>query len=263
MNDFLRLTFLGTGTSHGIPVIGCDCPVCQSTNPRNHRYRPSVLVEWRGKIVLIDTPPELRLQLLRAGVRHLDALVYTHTHADHLFGLDDVRIFNMRSGTALPVFGSKQTLENVRRQFFYVFDDGPLAGGKPQLDLHEISPLDQPFVAASLPIQPIPVMHGPTPVLGYRFANVAYVTDTNHIPAASLDLLRGLDVLILDALRERPHPTHFSLSEALAVVDRLAPRRAFFTHVCHDLEHEATNRRLPPGVELAYDGLSVISGGTV
>ncbi len=262
MNDLLRLTFLGTGTSHGIPVIGCDCPVCQSTNPRNHRYRPSVLVEWRGKIVLIDTPPELRLQLLRAGVGHLDALVYTHTHADHLFGLDDVRIFNTRTGVALPVFGSHRTLENLRRQYFYVFDDGPAAGGKPQLDLNEISPLDRPFVVATLPVQPIPVMHGPTPVLGYRFADVAYVTDTNLIPAASLDLLHDLDVLVLDALRDRPHPTHFSVSEALAVVEKLKPRRTYFTHVCHDLEHEETNRRLPPGVELAYDGLTVISSTT-
>ncbi len=262
MDDSLRLTFLGTGTSHGIPVIGCDCPVCRSANPRNHRYRPSVLVEWRGRVILIDTPPELRLQLLRADVRHLDALLYTHTHADHLFGLDDVRIFNARTGAALPVFGSRRTLESLRRQFFYVFEDGPVAGGKPSLDLNEISPLDRPFVAATLPVQPIPVMHGPTPVLGFRFADVAYVTDTNHIPDASLDLLRGLDVLVLDALRDRPHPTHFSLSEALAVVERLAPRRTYFTHVCHDLEHDETNRHLPPGVELAYDGLTVTSSTT-
>jgi phosphoribosyl 1,2-cyclic phosphate phosphodiesterase len=259
MNDSLRLTFLGTGTSHGIPVIGCKCPVCTSTNPRNNRYRPSIMVEWHGKTLLVDTPPELRLQLLRADVAHVDALIYTHTHADHVFGLDDVRIFNTRERTALPVYGTKQTLENLQRQFFYVFVETPLAGGKPQLDLHEIDPIDQTFVAAGLPIQPIPVMHGPTLVLGYRFGNVAYVTDTNQIPAPSLTLLDGLDVLVLDALRERPHPTHFSLSEALAIVEQVQPRRAFFTHICHDLEHDATNRRLPPGVELAYDGLRVES----
>lgn len=259
MNESLRLTFLGTGTSHGIPMIGCRCPVCRSPDPRNQRFRPSVVVEWRGKTILVDTPPELRLQLLRADVPHVDALVFTHTHADHLFGLDDVRVFSSHGRGALPVYGSLQTLDNLRRQFFYVFAPTPAAGGKPQLDLNPIDPLDQPFVAAGLLVQPIPVLHGTTPVLGFRFANVAYVTDTNQIPPASLDLLKGLDVLVLDALRESPHPTHFSLPEALAVVELLEPRQTYLTHICHELEHGATNRRLPPGVQLAYDGLRVES----
>jgi phosphoribosyl 1,2-cyclic phosphate phosphodiesterase len=261
MDDVVRLTFLGTGTSHGIPVIGCSCAVCLSPDPRNQRYRPSVLIEWRGKTVLIDTPPELRLQLLRAGVRHLDALLFTHTHADHLFGLDDVRVFNARSGDALPVYGTVEVLERIRQQFFYAFIETPLAGGKPQLDLRPIDARVSIVDVVGLPVEPVPVLHGPTPVLGFRFADVAYVTDTDEIPEASMRRLEGLAVLVLDALRDRPHPTHFSVSEALAVVARLRPRRAYFTHICHDLDHELTNRRLPPGIELAYDGLQVAGGG--
>lgn len=257
MRKPLRLTFLGTGTSHGIPMIGCACDVCRSTDPRNQRYRPSVLVQWQGKTILVDTPPELRLQLLRAKVTHLDAVIYTHTHADHLFGLDDVRVFCGHGAAGLPVFGSYQTLENLRRQFFYAFIETPAAGGKPRLDLQAIDPLDGKLDVVGLDVQPVPVLHGTTPVLGFRFGNLAYVTDTNQISAASLALLEELDVLILDALRDRPHPTHFSLGEALDVVARLRPNRTYFTHICHDLEHVATNRRLPPGVELAYDGLTI------
>jgi phosphoribosyl 1,2-cyclic phosphate phosphodiesterase len=259
--DIVQLTFLGTGTSHGIPVIGCGCAVCTSSDPHNRRYRPSVVVDWRGKRILVDTPPELRLQLLRAEVTHLDGLLFTHTHADHLFGLDDVRVFNARSGEALSVYGTAEVLDRIRQQFFYAFVDTPLAGGKPQLNLRPIQLTDRPFDVAGLPVQPIPVLHGPTPVLGFRFGNVAYVTDTNHVPEASYALLQDLEVLVLDALRERPHPTHFSVAEALAVVDRVKPRRAYFTHICHDLDHETTNRRLPAGVELAYDGLRVEGSG--
>ncbi len=251
----VRLTFLGTGTSHGIPVIGCTCAVCQSSDPRNQRFRASVLIEWQGKTLLIDTPPELRLQLVRAKVTHLDALLYTHTHADHIFGLDDVRVFSGRQCAPLPVYGMPQSLENLQRQFFYVFTETPMGGGKPRLDLRKINPLDQPFEAEGVPVQPVPVWHGPTPVLGYRFGDVAYVTDTNDIPEASLALLQGLDVLVLDALRQQAHPTHFSIPEALAIVERLKPRRTYFTHMCHDVDHEKTNRQLPPGIQLAYDGL--------
>lgn len=259
MSDRVRLTFLGTGTSHGIPVIGCDCAVCRSPDPRNQRYRPSVLIEWREKRLLVDTPPELRLQLVRAGVRQIDVLLFTHTHADHLFGLDDVRVFNARSGGPLPLYAAPEALDRIRQQFFYVFQDGPLGGGKPQLELVPISPLTAPFSAAGVPVQPIPVLHGTTPVLGFRFGDLAYITDTNRIPDASLPLLQDLDVLVLDSLRWHAHPTHFSIAEALAVVERVRPRQVYFTHICHDLDHERTNRQLPPGVELAYDGLVVES----
>jgi phosphoribosyl 1,2-cyclic phosphate phosphodiesterase len=257
--DGIRLTFLGTGTSHGIPVIGCDCVVCQSPDPRNQRYRPSVLIEQAERTILIDTPPELRLQLLRSGTKQIDALLLTHTHADHIFGLDDVRVFNQRTGKPMPIFASAESLANVRRQFFYAFADGPVGGGKPALDLQAIEPLDSPFEALGVPVQPVPVLHGPTTVLGYRFGRVAYVTDTNFIGPASLDLLGDLDVLVLDALRESWHPTHFSLDEALEVIRQLRPARSFLTHICHDVDHQTVSRRLPPNVELAYDTLVVES----
>jgi len=259
MADAVRLTFLGTGTSHGIPVIGCTCRVCRSADPRDQRYRPSVAIAWQGKRLLVDTPPELRLQLIRAGIGNVDALLFTHTHADHVFGLDDVRVFNQRFGTALPVYGTAQSLANLRQQFYYAFVETQVGGGKPELDLREIAPIDQPFHPAGLPVQPIPVFHGSLQVLGFRFGNLAYVTDTNRIPESSLALLTGLDALVLDALRIRPHPTHFNVSEALQIVEQLQPKRTYFTHICHDLEHAETNRMLPAGVELAYDGLVVES----
>jgi phosphoribosyl 1,2-cyclic phosphate phosphodiesterase len=261
MNNAPELLFLGTGTSHGIPVIGCFCPVCRSENPRNQRFRPAVLIKWQGVTLLVDTPPELRLQLLRANVTTIDGILFTHSHADHIFGLDDVRVFNQRNGVALPVYGSRETLGNLRRQFYYVFANTPAGGGKPQLELKTIEPTDRPFEVVGVPVQPIPVMHGETTVLAFRFGDVAYVTDTNGIPESSLAHLENLDVLILDALRERPHPTHFSLAEALAVVKRLRPRRAYFTHICHELEHDETNRHLPAGVQVAYDGLRISGCG--
>jgi phosphoribosyl 1,2-cyclic phosphate phosphodiesterase len=218
-----------------------------------------VLIDVTGKRLLIDTPPELRLQLLRAGVDQLDAILYTHTHADHVFGLDDVRVFNQRKAAAMPVYGTAATLANLRQQFFYVFVETPLAGGKPQLDLHEINPDGRTVDVLGVTVQPIPVLHGTLPVLGYRIGNVAYVTDTNYIPESSLALLADLDVLVLDALRHQPHPTHFSLAEALAVVERVRPKRTYFTHICHDLDHAATNRDLPAGVQLASDGLVIES----
>jgi phosphoribosyl 1,2-cyclic phosphate phosphodiesterase len=218
-----------------------------------------VVIEWRRRSILIDTPPELRLQLLRADIANVDALLFTHTHADHIFGLDDVRVFNQREGKALPVYATEESLANLRRQFYYVFVAGQVGGGKPELDLRTIAPLDRLFEVAGLPVQPIPVLHGTATVLGYRLGNLAYVTDTNRIPAKSLDLLSGLDLLVLDALRYQHHPTHFSVGEALAIVERLKPGRTYFTHICHDLGHEAANRALPAGVELAYDGLVVES----
>jgi len=257
MSDSVRLEFLGTGTSNGVPVVGCHCAVCTSDNPKNQRYRPSVVVDWRGKRLLIDTPPELRLQLLRARISYLDALLYTHTHADHLFGLDDIRAINQLRGGPLPVYGSVETLERLRQQFYYVFVATPAAGGKPSLDLREIAPLDGPFQAEGVPVQAVPIMHGSTPVLGFRFGNLAYLTDTNQIPESSFQLLQGLDILVIDALREARHPTHFSVGEALEVTRRLRPRRTYFTHICHDLEHESANQRLPAGVEVAFDGLVV------
>lgn len=250
----LKVTFLGTGTSHGIPVIACDCPVCTSTDPRNHRTRCSILLEYGEAHVLVDTPPELRLQAVRAGLRRLDAVLFTHSHADHVFGLDDVRRFNDLQGGALPCYADAETLADLRRIFQYVFVPTQVGGGKPRL---ELCPLNGPFNLFGLEVRPLRVMHGQLPITAYRFGKLAYVTDTSHIPPQSEAELHGLDVLVIDALRYRPHPTHFNLEQALAVVERLRPRHAFFTHLCHDVEHAQASAELPDGVELAYDGLVI------
>ncbi len=251
-----RVVFLGTGTSHGVPVIGCDCAVCTSPDPRDRRTRSSILVEWEGRNILVDTATELRLQALRENLRRVDAILFTHSHADHICGLDDVRRFNQLQRASLPCYGNRETLDNLTRQFWYVFADTQKGGGKPQLDLIPVEP-GQPLSVLGLEVRPIPVLHGRLPVLGYRFGDLAYVTDVSEIPVESLALLEGLDVLVLDALRWRPHPTHFSVEQALAVVERVRPDRAYFTHICHDLGHVETNQKLPPGVELAYDGLAI------
>ena len=252
-----RLTFLGTGTSHGVPMIACDCPVCTSQDPRDQRMRASVWVEWDGRSLLVDTATELRLQARRANLRRVDAILYTHAHADHICGLDDVRRFNDLQRASIPCYGTGETLDSLRRQFSYVFvDSGHKGGGIPRLDLVEIAP-DQAFDAVGLSVEAIPVLHGHTQVLGFRFDRLAYVTDCSEISPESRRRLEGLDVLVLDALRWRPHPTHFSVEEALAVVAEVKPRRTLLTHICHDLGHGETQAKLPPSVEIAYDGLVV------
>lgn len=250
----LKITFLGTGTSHGVPMIACECPVCTSPDPRNHRMRCAILLEHNDARVLVDTPPELRLQAVRAGLKRLDAVLFTHSHADHVFGLDDVRRFNDLQGGALPCYANELTLRDLRRIFEYVFVPTQAGGGKPRLDLR---PLNGAFELFGLPVRPLTVMHGELPITAYRFGNAAYVTDVSFLPEAAEKHLRGLDLLILDALRYRPHATHFSIAQALEVVERLQPRRALFTHLCHDVEHAAAAAQLPAGVELAYDGLAV------
>lgn len=251
----MRVTVLGSGTSNGVPVIGCHCAVCSSTDARDKRTRPSALIEVDGRTVLIDTAPELRLQLVRAGVDHLDAIVFTHEHADHIYGLDDVRVFSMRQRRPLPTYGSARTLAALRRAFAYIFDAAPMTGGgRPQLEPIEI---DGPFRAAGVAFEPLTVWHGDTPVLAFLIGRLAYVTDVSRIEPATMDRLRGLDVLILDALRERPHPTHYSLAEALAVIEELRPNRAYLTHICHDMGHAATEPKLPRGVHLCFDGLAL------
>lgn len=253
-----QLVFLGTGTSIGVPVIGCDCPTCASDDPRNNRLRCSLVLGLPEGNLLIDTPPDLRTQLLRAKLALVHAVLYTHAHADHLFGLDDVRLFPYFIGRRLPVYCEAEVEERIRQSFDYAFD--PItqkfpAGGVPQLEFERIT--TEPFEALGARVTPIRLIHGRFRVLGFRFGNIAYCTDTNEIPAESWPLLEGLDVLILDALRHQPHPTHFSLDEAVAVAERLSPKRTLFTHLSHDLEHKKTNAALPSGMELAYDGLSI------
>ena len=244
---------MGSGTSTGIPVIGCTCRVCLSTNPKNRRWRPGLKIEIKtgteDRIVLVDTPTDLREQALRFGLPRVDAIVFTHPHADHIYGLDDVRIFNFRQGTAIPCYGSEETLRNIRRAFAYVFEAGQEGGGKPQLDLH---PVREPFELLGRTFVPVPVWHGEMEVFGYRTGGFAYVTDCNQIPETSFRLLEGVEILVLDALRHRPHPTHFSVEEAIEVAERVGARRTIFTHMTHDIDHDDP---LPAGVELGYDGL--------
>lgn len=248
----MKVTFLGTGTSHGVPVVGCDCPVCRSSDPKNNRTRCAVYIETDGLKILVDTPPELRLQFLREDISHADAILFTHAHADHIFGLDDVRRINEISHRQIPCYGSRETLDTLRRAFEYVFVPTQLGGGKPQL---ELIPVEGPFTIGGARIQPVRILHGILPVLGYRIGGFAYLTDCSCIPEESAEMLGGLDTLVLGVLRPEPHETHFSLSQGLAVVDQLKPRQTYFTHLSHRLDHERTNSILPPGVELAYDGL--------
>jgi len=248
----MRLTFLGTGTSTGVPTLACRCPVCTSSDPRDKRTRPSVLLEFDGRAVVIDTAPDFRQQALREGMERLDAVLFTHTHADHVLGLDDVRVFYFRQRQPIPIYASSRSMDDIRRIFSYIFDQTYPYGGIAKLDPHII---DGPFDLWGERLIPLPVLHGNLPVLGFRFGKTAYVTDFSAIPDSTIPLIEGLDVLVLDALRHKPHPTHSSLEQSLDWVERLKPRRAFFTHIAHELGHEVTNAVLPPHVRLAYDGL--------
>lgn len=252
------MVLLGTGTSVGVPTIGCGCAVCQSTDPRNHRTRCSVLVGLPDGNLLIDTGPDIRHQLLRERVGLIHAVLYTHEHADHLFGLDDVRIFPFRTGQPVPLYCEPHVRRRIEKSFDYAFSSAAPTheGAVPQVVFREIDA--QPFDLLGARVTPIRLIHGPRfQVLGFRFGDIAYCTDTNQIPDDSWPLLEGLDTLILDALRPRPHASHFSLGEAVAVAQRVAPRQTYFTHISHDLEHVETNASLPPGMQLAYDGLRI------
>ena len=237
-------------------MIGCDCATCRSTDPRDRRWRTSVRVETDGEqSLLIDAGPDLRAQALAFDVRRVDAILFTHGHSDHILGLDDVRRFNAMQRGSMPCYGDPMTLRDIRRTFAYVFDAAtPRGGGLPQLDLYEVAGT---FCFGRQEVIPVPIFHGDRAILGYRLGGFAYLTDCSRIPESSWPLLEGLDLLVLDALREARHPTHFSLTEAVEAARRVAPRRTCFTHMCHDLAHAATCARLPQGVELAYDGLVV------
>jgi phosphoribosyl 1,2-cyclic phosphate phosphodiesterase len=252
----MKLTFLGTGTSTGVPSIGCECETCASEDERDKRLRVSVLVEHGGQTVLVDTSSDFRQQALRAGLKHLDAVLITHCHADHIFGLDDIRPLNFRYG-ALGVYANERAWRDIRRIFQYVFEPSHFGGGLPQVLAHTVEPGAEFCIGPDLRVTPVEVIHGRLPVAAYRFNDFAYLTDLSEIPPASAELLRGLDVLVLDCLRIRPHPTHLWLERALEYVAELRPRRAYFTHIAHDIKHARDSALLPEGVEFAYDGLEI------
>lgn len=252
----MRITFLGTGTSTGVPVIGCTCDTCQSPNQKDKRWRPSIYLRFdSGAAVLVDASPDLREQALRFGVDRVDAIWLTHAHADHVLGLDDVRIFNVRQRSAIPCHSGRETLTAVRRMFGYVFDPAtPKGGGLPRLILR---PIAGPFSFDRRTVIPVPLRHGTLPILGYRIGGFAYLTDCSEIPDRSWGCLEGLEVLVIDALRHRQHSTHFSLDEAIKAAARIGAGRTLFTHMSHDLGHDSTCAVLPTDMVLAHDGLEV------
>lgn len=251
----LTITVLGSGTSVGVPTIGCDCKVCRSEDPRDQRLRPSVLVSYAGRNVLIDSGPDFRQQALRAGIRRIDAILFTHSHADHIMGLDDVRPFNFHQKDPIPIYGSEPTIGHIRNAFRYVFETAATQSSIPKIVPHSLN--GSTLSLYGLEFTPVPLKHGHGDSLGFRFGKAAYLTDHSEIPETSLPLLEGLDVLFLDALRYKPHPTHSTVDRSLAYVERLKPKRAFFTHICHDLGHERAESLLPSHVRLAYDGLRI------
>lgn len=252
------MILLGTGTSVGVPCIGCDCEVCTGGHPRNQRTRTSAILGLPQGNLLIDTPPDLRMQLLREGIGLVHAVLYTHEHADHLHGLDDVRLFPFMLGHPIPIYATEVVEGRIRKIFDYAFSDREQThpGAVPKMQLQRID--ESPIEILGSKLTPVPLVHGPyCRVFGYRIGNVAYCTDTNCIESSSKELLRGLDVLVLDALRKSPHPTHFSVGEALDVIEELGPKKAYLTHLSHELDYTTFFRELPEHVALAYDGLRI------
>ena len=251
---FLDITILGSGTSTGVPMVGCDCPVCRSKDPRNQRTRCSALLSFSGRNILIDTSTDLRQQALREDIRSIDAVLYTHSHADHVHGIDDLRSFNMRTRKAIPIYGEAETLKRLSHMFSYIFDGETPYGFTPQLEPFTV---DDPFDLFGLTFVPVPLLHGDLVVFGYRCGTFAYLTDCSSIPETSLPLLQGLELLVIDGLRFKPHPTHFNIPQATAMAQQIGAKRTLLTHLSHDVDHQQHTNDLPTGIELAYDGQRV------
>lgn len=255
----MKLTFLGTGTSVGIPVIGCDCHICRSQDARNRRRRSSLYVQTPEASIVVDTSLDFREQALTYGVPRVDAVLITHSHADHIFGLDDVRRYNTLQGTVIPVYGSPETITDLRRIFNYVTTGAPEPGVfRPRLDFVEVQ---ESFSVGAIKVEPLPVLHGKSATYGYRMEregrSIGYVPDCKEMPARTMERFIGVDVMILDGLRHRPHPTHMTVEAAVSLLERIGARRSYLTHICHDLDHEETQENLPPGVFLSCDGMSL------
>lgn len=251
----LKITFLGTGTSSGVPMIGCDCEVCTSPDKKDKRLRSSILIQSPNTTLVVDTGPDFRYQMLRVGLKHLDAVVFTHPHKDHIAGLDDIRAFNFFSKKPMQVFADSLTEEALRRDFYYAFADFKYPG-VPEMRMNEIDL--NPFVVGDIPVIPVQVWHLKMPVLGFRFGDFTYITDANKIEPEEKEKIKGSQYIVLNALRKDPHISHFTLAEAVALVEELGIPHAYFTHISHQLgRHDSVNKELPAGMELAYDGLIV------
>lgn len=252
------MLFLGTGTSTGVPMIGCKCEVCTSQNPRNKRKRASIYIQTKDLHIVVDTPPDFRIQALEYKIERVDALFYTHSHADHIFGFDDVRRFNTIQQCIIPAYGSPSTISDLRRIFNYVGEQDAPGVYRPQIEFREIS---EPFAIGSLFVTPLELKHGQKHTYGYRFnadnCSLGYVPDCHEMPEPTLNAFRGVDVMILDALRYRPHSTHLSISESLAILLKIGARKSYLIHMCHDVEHTKIQKELPEGVYLSYDGLTL------
>jgi phosphoribosyl 1,2-cyclic phosphate phosphodiesterase len=253
----MKIKFLGTGTSHGVPLIGCGCAACSSKDKKNTRYRSSVHVEEGPVSILIDTPAEFRIRAIEYGIKRIDAVLMTHCHADHIAGLDDLRAFNELQDSEISVYGSAETLKEIKERFSYIFS-GTLqeGGGKPRLNLQEIKSFEK-FTIKNTGVMPLVLKHGVLDIFGFRIGEFAYLTDVSQIPQETYGRLDGLKVLVLDALRKKPHPTHFSLEQAIEEAKKIKAENTFFTHIAHSLEHNETNASLPEGIQLAYDGMEI------
>lgn len=250
----MQVIVLGSGTSTGVPVIGCKCRVCMSENPKNKRLRASIIIQQNEQNILVDTSTDLRAQCLAHNIKRVDTVLYTHTHADHLYGVDELRIFNFIQHGKIPIYGSEEVIESIKKTFPYLFTDVFYGGGKPYL-IPKI--INGTLELLGIKIIPVEIMHGDLPIFGYRFSNFAYLTDVSEIPDDSMNLLTGLDFLIIGALRHEPHPTHFTIEQAVEVIEKLKPKNAYLTHLGHSVDHDELEKSLPENIAPAYDGLKI------